>query len=367
MKTTNGRTAALRLAAALAIASAAAYTATADTWQPLEQWRIDGARIAPWAPAGTQVDPAYRGREVRFEVERVAGPEPIVCDDPTYEWIFGEAAGLFEGGLPEPQTDAARQLGLGPEPIATLRVTCANAGFDFHRTADSDLLLGLDNVVWTLRAARAAQTPAEIVQELLIVHFTHDMGFTPESVALKSEFLSADLRQRILRYFSAPQPPDEVPAIAGDPFTDSQEYPDRFTLGPVRTESARTVVPVNFPLMQRRVDYVLVTEDGRWVLDDLVDERGGSLRELLDGGDPAEFAAFLARFRAALAGLRLRPLHDRVDEEQVREEKAHRQPENGDADVGRRELHGLFRQVQCAFGRLADAVDGFGVGGAAFA
>lgn len=114
------------------------------------------------------------------------------------------------------------------------------------------------------------------------MHFTHDMGFTSESVALKTAFLSADLRARIGRYLAAPQSPDEAPEINGDPFTDSQEYPDRFTLGAVRTEPQRTVVPVNFPGLQRSVDYVLVREAGRWVVDDLVDERAESLRELLE-------------------------------------------------------------------------------------
>ena len=83
---------------------------------------------------------------------------------------------------------------------------------------------------------------------------------------------------------AAPQSPDEAPEINGDPFTDSQEYPDRFRLGPVRTEMERTIVPVNFADAQlnRRVDYVLVSEGNRWVVDDLIDERGLSLRGLLN-------------------------------------------------------------------------------------
>jgi hypothetical protein len=270
-------------ALALAIALATAHAACADTWQPLEQWRIDEGRIAPWAQPGTEIDAAYRGREVRFETTRLVAPQPLACDGATYEWLFGEAEGLFEGNLPAPAAAAAERLGLGPEPIATLRAGCSNASFDFHRTPGGDLLLGLDNVVWTLRPARTASTPSEIVQELLIVHFTHDMGFTRDSVARKNQFLSADLRTRIGRYLAAPQSPDEVPAINGDPFTDTQEYPDRFTLGAARTEAQRTVVPVNFTIAdaKRRVDYVLVSEGNRWVVDDLVDERGESVRELL--------------------------------------------------------------------------------------
>src|SRR5688572_2738537 len=150
---------------ALAIGLVIARAACADTWQPLEQWRIDEGRVAPWAQPGTQVDPVYRGREVRFETTRLVAPPPLACDGAQYEWLFGDAAGLFEGNLPAPAAAAAERLGLGPAPIATLRVGCTNAGFDFHRTGGGDLLLGLDNVVWTLRAARSASTPTEIVQE----------------------------------------------------------------------------------------------------------------------------------------------------------------------------------------------------------
>jgi hypothetical protein len=262
---------------------AAARPAGADTWRPLEAWRIESGRVAPWSPPGSRIDPAYRGREVRFQATRVVAPHPLACEEATYEWIVGGPEGLFEGNLPAPAAQAAHRLGLGEGPIATLRVSCSNAGFDFHRTSSGRLLLGLDNVVWTLRPVRPAATPAEIVQELLVTHFTHDMGFTRESVARKRGFLSAALQASITRHLAAPQPSDEAPAINGDPFTDSQEYPDRFTLAAVRTTPKHTIVPVHFAdaHSKRRVDYVLVREGTRWVVDDLVDERGESLRQLL--------------------------------------------------------------------------------------
>jgi hypothetical protein len=263
---------------------AAAAPAGADTWRPLEVWRIEGGQVAPWAPPGTRVGPAFQGREVRFQATRVVAPHPLACDRASYQWIFVDPEGLFEGSLPAPAAPAAVRLGLGTGRIATLRVGCANAGFDFHRTSGGSLLLGLDNVVWTLRPAGPAAAPAEIVQDLLITHFTHDMGFTPESVAHKRAFLSAALQARIARYLAAPQSPDEAPEINGDPFTDTQEYPDRFTLGTARTTGRRTIVPVHFAdgRSTRRVDYVLAREGARWTVDDLVDERGESLRTLLE-------------------------------------------------------------------------------------
>ena len=242
MTTTGSWLAAITLGLGLA----AAPPAGADTWQPLEAWRIDAGRIAPWAPPGARIDLAYRGQEVRFEAARTVAPHPLACDGATYEWIVSGPEGLFEGNLPAPAAQAARRLGLDDGAIATLRVSCANAGFDFHRTSSGALLLGLDNVVWTLRPIRPASTPAEIVQELLVMHFTHDMGFTRESVARKRGFLSTDLQARIARYLAAPGSPDEAPAINGDPFTDSQEYPDRFRLGAVRTTPTHTIGPGPF-------------------------------------------------------------------------------------------------------------------------
>jgi hypothetical protein len=269
---------------ALGLSLAAAVPAGADTWRPLGSWRIGGGRVAPWAPPATRIDPAYPGREVRFLNTRVSAPHPLACDGARYEWIFVTPEHLFEGNLPTPAAQAARELGLGDGPIATLRVGCTNAGFDFHRTSGGELLLGLDNVVWTLHPVRPAATPAEIVQELLVTHFTHDMGFTRESVAHKRAFLSAGLQACIRRYLAAPQSPDEAPAINGDPFTNSQEHPDRFTLGAERSTAKGSIVPVHFAdsHSKRRVDYVLVREGSRWVVDDLLDERRQSLRTLLD-------------------------------------------------------------------------------------
>lgn len=271
----------------LGLMTALAHPGLADTWQPRSPWRIDGGRVAPWAAPGTPVDATYRGRVVRFETTRMAAASPLDCEDATYEWRFIGPEGVFEGHLPVPRAEAARRLGLATASIPTLRVTCANHGFDFHRTRDGALLLALDNVVWTLRPAGRATTPADVAQELLVTHFTHDMGFTPGSVAAKRAFLSSGLRARIARYFARPQPADDAPAINGDPFTDTQEYPDRFTLGATRTDGARTIVPVHFAdaAMTRRVDYVFVREGTRWVVDDLLDERGQSLRQLLGESD----------------------------------------------------------------------------------
>ena len=76
---------------------------------------------------------------------------------------------------------------------------------------------------------------------------------------------------------------DEVPPINGDPFTYSQEYPSRFTLGRPGADAAQAVVPVSFSdgSRTRRVDYVLRRDGGGWRVDDLRYDDGGTLRGLL--------------------------------------------------------------------------------------
>lgn len=260
-----------------------AVAADAGTWEPHGPWRIGEARAAPWARADAPAGAALRGAEVRFESARVVAPPPIACDGARYEWRFPGPDGLFEGGLPEPRAQAARGLGLTGDRIATLRVTCDNAGFDFHRTARGDLLLGLDNVIWTLQRIAPPDSATSRVEELLLTHFTHDMGFTSANVVRKQAFLSARLRRRITAWFAASRPADEAPAIDGDPFTDSQEYPDRFTLEESKVDGARAVVRVQFAdgHSTRRLDYEMVREDAQWRLDDIIDGRGGSLMETL--------------------------------------------------------------------------------------
>lgn len=290
------------LLAALALGPAVSIQAAPDSEAGAGAWRLADGVVAPWADHAVAPDPALRGREVRFEPGRVVAPHPIGCDGARYEWRFPPPEGLFEGNLPAPAVEAAGRLGIAPGPVPTLRTTCTNAGFDFHRDDRGNLLLGLDNVVWRLAPAGRGDSPADVVLALLSSHFTHDMAFTADSVRLKQAFLSMALRARIDAYLAVPGSPDEAPLINGDPFTDSQEYPDRFTLGTAETRGDARIVPVRFAddVARHRVDYLLVQEGGRWVVDDLVDGRQQSFRDLLATG-AGDFTGVFARLRPVFA------------------------------------------------------------------
>ena len=308
----------------VATAAPAEVSPGRGTW-----WVVEGY-VAPWADHAVKPYPDWPGREVRFATGRLLGPHPLACDEARHAWWFVEAEGLFEGNLPVPATDAADELGLRPGPVPTLRVTCPNAGFDFHLTSDGDLLIGLDNVIWRLRPvvvhptpsvpadptrtddplAEAHSTPAgptplavksavrplepdpvpvepfsaatAAVEALLLHHFTHDMAFTADSISLKRVYLSPSFATAITAWLALPASPDEAPLINGDPFTDTQEYPDHFSIGIAQETPAGVVVPVVFgDDSGRRVDYMMVLVEDQWVVDDLVDGRGESLRGLL--------------------------------------------------------------------------------------
>jgi hypothetical protein len=108
--------------------------------------------------------------------------------------------------------------------------------------------------------------------------------FTPESVRAKADWLAPDLLEPSEKYFERPSSPDEAPAIDGDPFTDSQEYPKRFRVGAARVSGEAARVPVSVYWSHgspRDVTVELVRVAGRWLISDVSPEEGPSLRQLL--------------------------------------------------------------------------------------
>lgn len=135
-------------------------------------------------------------------------------------------------------------------------------------------------------AADAEESPpAGIAQEFFAYHFKHDMGFDKKAVANRAKWLTADLLKLCHEYFARPSSPDEVPPIDGDPFTDSQEYPNKFSVGEPKIDGDQARVPVTFSWPEstpaRAVTLVLVRGRGAWRIDDVSYESGPTLRALL--------------------------------------------------------------------------------------
>ena len=132
--------------------------------------------------------------------------------------------------------------------------------------------------------ASPPSTPSATVRAFYAFHFAHDMAFTPESVRAKADWLAPDLLELSEKYFEKPTSPDEAPAIEGDPFTDSQEYPTRFRVGGARVSGEAAWVPVRLVWRHgpsRSVTVHLVRIARRWRVWDVRWPDGASFRDLL--------------------------------------------------------------------------------------
>lgn len=157
--------------------------------------------------------------------------------------------------------------------------------------ARSALTAGVALAAALLLPARAVPEQAgtsarAVVRAFYAYHMAHNAGFTPAALKRRARWLSPGLLARCRTYFATPQPPDEVPPIDGDPFTDSQDYPTAFRIGGVTEagDTARVRVTLTWPGPggdRRTVTAVLLRAVGAWRIDDVRPGDGPSLRELL--------------------------------------------------------------------------------------
>ena len=280
-----------RVAAVVAVAcmsSVSAPAATPDALAPT--WRITRVIGAPWAPGESTRPPLqdWVGEAVNFKAGSVEGPGVLRCGNAVRETTSYPAEGLFQGNLPAPALEAAQALGIAHLPVAGVSLSCDSGIFEFHRVDAENMLLALDNQILTLShspgALASADSPEGRVQRLLEAHFGGDMGFTPANLKGQRIWFSRALDGAMSRYFARPTSVDEVPTVDGDPFTDSQEYPQRFSVGTARMSKGKADVPVRFSdaFRERTVIYVMRREGGTWHLDDLRLGTGETLRGLLN-------------------------------------------------------------------------------------
>ncbi len=243
----------------------------------LGTWRVQRGVVAPWVN-----DPKYHpdtrewlGKTFRIDAKRVSGVAPLDCGAAHYKATRMPPDGLFQGSLPKPQKPAAQALGFKTFPVAGTSLDCDKGVFEFHFADANAVLIAVSNVIWTLDrspgALAAAGTPSAVVQQLLERHFAGDMGFDAKSIAAKKLYLSDGLYTRIGQYLKRPANPNEAPEIDGDPFTDSQEYPTRFSVGAATADGARMLVPVQFSdgYSSKRVTYVMEKQAAEWRVADI--------------------------------------------------------------------------------------------------
>ena len=133
----------------------------------------------------------------------------------------------------------------------------------------------------------ATPTPVSTAKAFYTYHLTHDMGFTPGNLEKRTAWLAPGLLAACRTYFAQPKSKDEAPAIEGDPFTDSQEYPKSFKAGTPRISGQSAVVPVTFSgpgAQTRTVQVVLSITKGSWLITNVRYGKGRSLRASLSAG-----------------------------------------------------------------------------------
>lgn len=143
----------------------------------------------------------------------------------------------------------------------------------------------------------SAQDPSlesarKLVQAFYAEHMKGDMAFSEASVKSKARYLAPDLLKACLskQADDAAKGPEAVPDVDGDPFTDSQEYPDAFKLGRIHSSGGGARIPVTFTWKNgnppRTVTVILKNLQSGWRIDDLRYAEGRTLRQLLKPSGP---------------------------------------------------------------------------------
>jgi hypothetical protein len=146
--------------------------------------------------------------------------------------------------------------------------------------------------------ARAAKNSgaAETVRAFYRQHFSHDMGFTRSTLRQKQRWLTAELYGLLLYERRRKTPTDEAPHMNGDPFTNSQEYPNSFRVGKVNQSGLKADVEVVFVWRDRnrvverkRCVVRLLRQRSVWKIEDIISDDGksllGELKELKRNDD----------------------------------------------------------------------------------
>ncbi|MFT7723943.1 MAG: hypothetical protein QM788_14125 [Roseateles sp.] len=137
-------------------------------------------------------------------------------------------------------------------------------------------------------AAPDTATPQSTVQRLLQTHFAAGLGYTQADLPRLAPWLSPSLLAALQAERARAAQQDDVPEIDGDPFTDTQEPPTRFTVGATRLRGDRARVTVRFTDGRRShaLHYELLRTPAGWRIDDITDRRGDSLRAVLQEPQP---------------------------------------------------------------------------------
>ena len=144
------------------------------------------------------------------------------------------------------------------------------------------LLLASTALIQNAVAAPAADSPAAVVQALYRSALDQ-LGFTPESIKSKREWLTPDLYSRLLKKVNEPVPKGDAPDIEGDVFLDCQDPPNKFEVGTASIDQTKAKVEVTllWPEEKRHYMVLLTQVNGTWKVYDIDYGKDGKLSDLL--------------------------------------------------------------------------------------
>jgi hypothetical protein len=120
----------------------------------LGRWRVAEATPAPWAvedAAHSATVALFEGLAVEVGEDRVSSETPLACGGARYTTALVPAEGLFQGGVdPAQAAGVAAALGLSPDAIRAVALTCDTGVYDFYFRDPDTAFLAFDNVVFTL-------------------------------------------------------------------------------------------------------------------------------------------------------------------------------------------------------------------------
>lgn len=146
---------------AVLIATAVLPLSAADTFY-VGTWKIDSAKVAPWADANRKPDPAEMkslvGKTITIQPWGINGPRQLACKNPKYEVKDYPADMLFQGAFDEMRrrdksadpAKLAAGLGFKGSSWKTVETGCGNE-LDFHFIDPSTFTFGLNDYVYYLK------------------------------------------------------------------------------------------------------------------------------------------------------------------------------------------------------------------------
>lgn len=160
----------------------------------------------------------------------------------------------------------------------------------FASLAGITLILILISPAFAQKSATHASASGA-VNAFYAFHLARNKDFTVRNVQLRRRFITPELYAALIKELNrqaeyTKKHPDEVPDFEGDPFTDSQEYPDSFRVVGVLASGnrAKATVTLNWSAKTsrgvdtRNITVELARQAAGWLIDDIINNEGSSLR-----------------------------------------------------------------------------------------